>query len=257
GPCRLEYAGDGLLRARIFPIPAQGEVLVKVRLRQVLQPLGGIYEWRWPVRAAAFGDAGSAPTSLDLQIHSTGALRTVVTPHPLAGIARTGEHDAHVSLDAAVPTEDLRVLFGLAEAEFGLHLLTWRKAGEPGYFAMLLSPRREPPPSEVPPPRLVQVLLDTSGSMQSPKLEQARVALRAFVQGLKPIDRFQIATFDTEVKSVFPAPRPAGADAVAEGLRFIDALHASGGTNIAGALEAAFGAVTPADAEAALAQIVF
>src|SRR5262245_19131901 len=73
-PGLLEYAGDGLLRARIFPIPAQGEVLVKVRLRQVLQPLGGIYEWRWPVRAAAFGDAGSAPTSLDLQIHSTSAL---------------------------------------------------------------------------------------------------------------------------------------------------------------------------------------
>src|SRR5262249_21306320 len=158
----------------IFPIPAQGEVLVKVRLRQGLQPVGGIYEWRWPVRAAAFGDAGSAPTSLDVEIHSTSALRNVLTPHPPAGIARTGGHDARVSLDAAVPTEDLRVLFGLAEAQFGLHLLTWRKAGEPGYFAMLLSPRRELPPGEVPPPRLVQFVLDTSGSMQGAKLEQAK-----------------------------------------------------------------------------------
>ena len=45
-PGLLEYAGEGMLRARIFPIPAKGEVGVTVRLRQVIQPTGGMYEWQ-------------------------------------------------------------------------------------------------------------------------------------------------------------------------------------------------------------------
>ena len=35
------------------------------------------------------------------------------------------------------------MFYGLSDQEFGLHLLTYRKSGEPGYFMMMLAPKQE------------------------------------------------------------------------------------------------------------------
>ncbi|MBK8099063.1 MAG: VWA domain-containing protein [Planctomycetes bacterium] len=257
-PGLLEYAGNGLLRARVFPIPARGEVLVKVRLRQVLQPLGGIYEWQWPVRASRLGDGGSVPIGVSVHISSTTSLRSVFTPRGDAEIVRKGEKQATISMEASAQSDDLRVLYGLADREFGLHLMTWRKAGEPGYFAMLLSPRRAAAPDRAPTRRCVQFVIDTSGSMQGKKMDQAKAALRTFVRSLRPSDLFQIVPFSTEAVPFHPAPRLADATAVAEALSRIESLEARGGTNIASALDLALAAVPPLDDGAPfLPQVVF
>lgn len=257
-PGLLEYAGNGLLRARVFPIPARGEVQVKVRLRQVLQPLGGIYEWQWPVRAARLGDGGTVPIGITVHIASTTSLRSVFTPRGDAEIVRKGEKEALVSMEATAQSSDLRVLYGLADRDFGLHLMTWRKAGEPGYFAMLVSPRREADATRLPMRRCVQFVIDTSGSMQGKKMDQAKAALRGFVRSLRPTDLFQIVSFATEAVPFHPAPRLADAVAVTEALTRIDALEACGGTNIAAALELALAAMPPVDDSAPLLpQVVF
>jgi len=157
-PGLLEYAGEGMLRARIFPIPANGDVGVTVRLRQVLQPTGGMYEWSFPLRVAQLGDAESGPVGLEVRIESQTALGSVVTPHAGAEIRRKGAHQAVISLEGSKgELEDLRVLYGLSKQEFGLHLLPYRMAGEAGYFTMLLSPPRSLAEDKVP-ARLVQLL---------------------------------------------------------------------------------------------------
>jgi uncharacterized protein YegL len=258
-PGLLEYAGEGLLRARIYPIPAHGEVGVRVRLRQVLQPTGDLYEWRWPVRAAGLGDAGNAGLVLTARIRSKAAIRTVLVPYANACVRQHGDHEATVSFEAkAGAVDDLRVLYGLATQEFGLHLMTWRQAGDPGYFALLVSPPRRPLVGVSPPRRCVQFVVDTSGSMAGDKIEQAKAALRTFLRRLRPADLFQVVTFASGVHTFFEAPQPATEANVAEALRRVDGLAAAGGTNIAEALERALSAPLPlATGSGWLAQVVF
>ena len=257
-PGLLEYAGDGMLRARIFPIPARGEVGVTVRLRQVLEPPGGVFEWSWPLRVARLGDAAAGPVGLEVHIRSRTALSTVVTPHGGAAVTRKGQHEATVSLEGQnADFEDLRVLYGLTEQEFGLHLLTYRAAGDPGYFTMLLSPPRTLDEGKTP-PRCVQFVVDTSGSMKGDKIQQAKASLRTFLRSLRRQDRFQIVTFSSSVQSFFDAPRAATPEHVEEALARIDSLHAMGGTNIGDALQFALESVPASDdGEPLLPQIVF
>jgi len=257
-PGLLEYAGDGMLRARIFPIPANGEVGVTVRLRQVLEPTGGMFEWSWPLRVARLGDAKGGPVGLQVRIESQTALGTIVTPHTAADIRREGDHAAIVSLEGDNGDfEDLRVLYGLTQQEFGLHMLPYREAGEPGYFTMLLSPPRTLADSEAP-PRCVQLVVDTSGSMKGAKIEQAKASLRVFLQSLRERDCFQILTFASGVEPFFAKPQPATKENVGKAMARIGTLEAMGGTNIGGALERALSAAAPADdGHGYLQQIIF
>lgn len=258
-PGLLEYAGEGLLRARIFPIPANGDVGVTVRLRQVLQPAGGVYEWSWPLRSARLGDAAPGPIALDVRIKSQTPLATILSPYAHAEIRRVGEHEATVTLEgAAEDLEDLRVVYGLAEQEFGLHLLAYRQANDPGYFTMLLSPPRTLGADRTQ-RRCVQFVVDTSGSMVGDKIEQAKRALRSFLGSLRASDSFQVITFASAVQTFFDRPVAASRDNIDAALRKIDSLTAMGGTNISGALQQALEAGLPEgdDGGVFLPQIVF
>lgn len=258
-PGLLEYAGEGMLRARIYPIPANGEVGVKVRMRQVLQPTGGLYEWRWPLRAAQFGDTGDGPLGLSVKIRSQTPLSTVIAPYAAAEIRRDGEFEAVVSLEGTSrQLEDLKVLYGLSEQEFGLHMLPWREAGNPGYFTMLLSPPRQLAAQKLP-RRCVQFVVDTSGSMSGDKIEQAKAALQSFLSSLRSEDMFQVVTFASSVQKWFESPQPATAENLVAAKKRIEQLTAMGGTNIGEALREAFEAQVPApdDGGAWLPQVVF
>ncbi|HEX5054329.1 MAG TPA: VIT and VWA domain-containing protein [Planctomycetota bacterium] len=259
-PGLLEYAGEGMLRARIYPIPACGEVGVTVRLRQILQPTGGVYEWVWPLRSTRLGDAAMGPIGLDVRVTSQTPLSTIIAPYANAEIKRIGEHEATVTLEGSTEQfEDLRVLYGLSEQEFGLHLLAFRQTGDPGYFTMLLSPPRSLKNEKEAPRRCVQLVVDTSGSMAGDKIEQAKAAVRMFLRSLRPNDLFQVVTFASAVQTFFEAPRMASAENIAAAMQRVDQLSAMGGTNISGALQQALAAVSaPADGDAVwLPQIVF
>ncbi|HEX6813756.1 MAG TPA: VIT and VWA domain-containing protein [Planctomycetota bacterium] len=259
-PGLLEYAGEGMLRARIFPIPARGEVGVTVRLRQVLQPLGGVYEWVWPLRAARLGDAASGPIGLDVRIKSQTALSTIIAPYATAEIKRIGEHEAVVTLEASTAQlEDLRVLYGLSEQEFGLHMLAYREGPDAGFFTMLLSPPRAFGKDKVLPRRFVQLVVDTSGSMAGEKIEQAKAAVRMFLRSLRSGDLFQVVTFASGVQTFFEKPQLATEENLASAMQRVDRLAAMGGTNISGALQQALEATVPQadDGGVFLPQIVF
>lgn len=245
-PGLLEYAGNGLLRARVFPIPPHGDCTVKVRFRQLLVPTGGLYEWSWPLRMAQLGDGDGGPIGIDLRIRSQTPIKSVLATLPAAEILRQGEHEARVGLELASggPRTDLRVLYGLGEQDFGLHLLPFRRSGEDGYFAMMLAPRRDWQRQQMP-RECIRFAIDTSGSMRGRKIEQARAALRSFVRALRPDDWFDIVPFSTEARPLFGTPRQATAANVQAALQGIDALDAEGGTNIGEALRAVL--ATPDD----------
>jgi Ca-activated chloride channel family protein len=103
-------------------------------------------------------------------------------------------------------------------------------------------------------PRELTFVIDTSGSMEGPSLEQACAALAAGIRRLGPGERFNVIRFSDEARALFPAPGPADEIHRATALAFVDSLRASGGTNIRAAVELAL--ALPGDA-GRLRQVVF
>ena len=84
------------------------------------------------------------------------------------------------------------------------------------------------------------LVLDRSGSMSGPKIEQARGALTYVLQHLRPADQFNVMTFN-ETNDMLSTDgcwrqRP---DNVRRGVAFVKDIEAEGGTNIHDALDTA------------------
>ncbi len=82
------------------------------------------------------------------------------------------------------------------------------------------------------------LVLDRSGSMTGPKLDRARDAARALVQALGEGDRLAIVEFSSDAAVLFPSS-PMTGEARARVLTALDALQASGGTNLSAAFDLA------------------
>src|SRR6185312_8647470 len=70
--------------------------------------------------------------------------------------------------------------------------------------------------------RDVLFIIDTSGSMGGPSIEQARAALRLGVERLAPDDSFNIIRFSSDATSLFPAARKADEWSRRRATEFID-----------------------------------
>lgn len=257
-PGLLEYVGCGLLRARVFPIPSNGSVDVEVVWRQILPETAGMHEWTFPLRALGLREQPAEKVSLDVEIRSRRPLKTVWSPLPNVEIRKSDDHQARIGFEAdcgQLPERDLQVFYGVSEKDFGLDLLTWRKAGEPGHFLAMVTPKQDWPVSGDT-VRVVQFVLDTSGSMQGEKMQQARNALEYFVGSLRPTDVFNVIPFSTEARPFFDAPVAATPENVATARGKIEALEAKGGTNIEEALSLALEHALPEDQAAAGKQAV-
>jgi Ca-activated chloride channel family protein len=124
--------------------------------------------------------------------------------------------------------------------------------GSDTYAMLILTPPRQEVRSVE--PREVQFIIDTSGSMEGPSIEQARAALQMGIDRLAPHDRFNIIRFSDNASSLFQVPQQVSGSTRALASQFIASLRASGGTEMRPPLEIAFG--VPA-AAGLLRQIVF
>lgn len=101
---------------------------------------------------------------------------------------------------------------------------------------MLLPPAA---PREARLPREVIFVLDTSGSMGGASIRQAKEALELALARLEPQDRFNVIEFNSSAQALFEAARAADADNLRAATRWVRALEARGGTEMAAALDLA------------------
>ena len=127
-----------------------------------------------------------------------------------------------------------------------------QSAGGDAYVLLMLTPPQLTTRNV--PAREVIFIIDTSGSMAGPSIEQARAALRMGVARLRPTDRFNVIRFSNDATRVFSASQPASAANVAAAEGFIEALSANGGTEMKSALQLAFASAPDAQL---LRQIIF
>jgi Ca-activated chloride channel family protein len=104
--------------------------------------------------------------------------------------------------------------------------------------------RATPPADHEARPVSMALVIDTSGSMQGPKLDDAKRAAHRFVAQLGPQDELVLVHFASDA-SATPLMPMAG-DGRSDADRFIDSLMASGGTNISSALRTAANALAGA-----------
>jgi Ca-activated chloride channel family protein len=239
-PGLVELVGHRTIRISVFPIPPLGDVKFRLRYSQLLRDVGGIHEYTYPVGEMSREEYRTV--TMKLRVKSSPALRFVHSPTHRLRIRRPDDHTAEAKvLGLKLPRSKVFQLFLRPRKDaFGLTLLTHCTRKNGGFFMLVASPDIAMPEGQTV-QRDVVFVLDTSGSMAGDKIEQARSALVYCLKNLGPRDRFNIVSFGTDVETYAEKLTPSDAGTVAKAVSFARDLEACGGTNIDGALQAAFG----------------
>lgn len=241
-PGLLEYAGQNLFQARIFPIPGRGTKKLELTYTQVLRAENGTVGYRYPL---GVGRNASRIERLSgrVAIRTNGGLRTVYSPSHDVDVRREGGRAATASFEQGPRGErrDFQLFYALSESDVAMSLFTYREPGKDGYFLLLLSPSDDQARREYPAKDVVFVL-DVSGSMEEDgKMEKARRALLHGVRGLRNGDRFNVIAFSGETRLMEEGLIAADAAGRRRGVEFVEGLRPRGGTNINDALVEALG----------------
>ena len=234
-PALLEYVGRGAFKASIFPIPAGGERRIEIEYTQVLEADNGLVHYSYPLDTERFSARPIEDVAIVVEIESESTLRAIYSPSHDVMVSREAERRAQVGYEESntLPDHDFELYFSTSEDPFGLNLLSYKPAGEDGYFLMLVSPEMMAQEQEIV-ERDILLVLDVSGSMEGEKVRQAKSALTYILNHLNPGDRFNVIDFSTGVRSF--ERELASADRRQEAIRYVDGLTARGGTDINQAL---------------------
>jgi len=235
-PALLEYLDWGLFRAQVFPVPARGDVELRLRYDEALRRSGGMAQIVQPL-----GDRGANTVfSASVKLMAGDAIQAIYSPTHSVDIARKSPREARVSFEGRGPdaARQFRLYWSLGESRLALSFLSYRGRGEDGYFLAFVTP--PPDDGKAPPlPKDVVFVLDTSGSMDGGKLDQARKALDFCLKNLGASDRFGIVPFSTEARPFAETLLPSKPENLEQALKFTAGLRFLGGTNIHDALLAA------------------
>ncbi len=244
-PGLLEYIDSDVFRARVFPIPANGEQKIELTFSQVLDFQSGLYQYHYPLGASARGAPAltvKQDFTFSASIKSKVPLRSIYSPTHKLGVSRKSEGEAVAGLEMGPGTDiskDLDLFYTVSDKSIGLTFLSYRPNGdEPGFFTALIAPKTEMKADEVMPKRITFVM-DTSGSMMGERIKLARDSLKYCVQRLNAQDEFNVVRFSTDVEALFEKPQPASPENVKKAVEFAQSLEAIGGTAIDEALQRA------------------
>jgi Ca-activated chloride channel family protein len=242
-PALLEFLGNRLYQASIFPIRPNGQLEIKLRYSQTLTEQAGLGMFQHPLRSQAQTAGDIDELTINVKLRSNQPLTTVFCPTHSCSIVRPNDREATVSFEQTrfLPERDFQLFYQRSDAQFGLSLLTHRQVAEDGYFLLRLSPRVDIDDAQIQ-PKDIAFVIDTSGSMKGEKIVQARRALKFCINSLRDADRFNIFGFATDVRTFRDGLVPAATDVRNAACQFADKLDAVGGTNIYQALMAALNA---------------
>jgi Ca-activated chloride channel family protein len=235
-PALLEYIGRGAVKARIYPIPAQGEKRVEITYSELLPYDGGLVKFVYPLDTERFSRQPIEDVDVRVDIKTEGAVESVFSPSHKVKLERKTANTASVRyhVENVKPSQDFVLYYAPGDAEVGASVLAHREGGEDGYLLLVLTPPAAAESS--PEPKEVIFVVDVSGSMAGDKIEQVREAASYCLNRLGPGDRFNIIPFNEQPTLFRDETVPATKDNVNAGLAFVKELTAGGGTNIDGAL---------------------
>jgi len=183
------------------------------------------------------------------QISSPSHPISVSMQHPSTPAGSTTEKDlyqAHIALAKTneVPDSDIILSITLQEA-FNTENATHLTSPDQKFSLIQMHPFIAEEPAEEK-ERLVAFILDRSGSMGQDKMEQAKLALKLCLRQLSENDRFMLVAFNEKYDCLFHRPIPFHEKNLKRADDWIDAIYASGGTEIYAPLEYILHTLKPA-----------
>lgn len=236
-PALLEYAGRGIYRLRIYPIPPKGEVRIEIEYEQTLKSGNGTVEYIYPLNTEKYSGSNLEECKVDIRINSFEDIGALYCPTHNISSERYGDRSMRaIYQDENVrPDRDLILYFTRQRKDFGFHLLSYKEPKENnGFFLGIISPPLKSRLSEV--DKNIIFVLDSSGSMRGKKFDQAVAALKFVLQGLNSGDDFNIIDYDDTINPFKPNLVSANSDNLNAAIKFAEDLEAEGGTNIYDAL---------------------
>jgi Ca-activated chloride channel family protein len=246
----LEQQRPNLFTVSIANVGAGEEVVVTINYQQSVEYRDGAFRLRFPMTAGPrykAGDTGlvfsgrraeARPTSLSVDLDAGVSLRRVEsTYHKITHATLSGSRTT-VTLDDPRSDHDFELVWHPdlgSEPKSAL----FTESGKETYGLLMLMPPQSP--ERVVLPKETIFIIDTSGSMGGPSIEEAKRALALALGKLSSRDRFNVIEFNSITRPLFSEARPVTDQALKEATEWVGKLQADGGTEMLGALEAALG----------------
>ena len=240
-PGLLEYMENNLLRMRVFPVPARGNQRVSVSYTSVVPKEGDLMEFVFPLKGEMRSNQVAQEFSLSGTIKSQHGIANTYSPTHDINTQRKSDKEVSLSLNKAglMGDKDFQLFYSFSDKVVGMSMLTHRPiASEEGYFSLMINPSMKGNKAK-PMPRDFVFVMDTSGSMRGPKMEQAKKALKYCINSLGENDRFSMLNFATSISLFRDEFVPANEEFKNIGRKWIEGLDSTGGTAIRDALLAA------------------
>lgn len=225
-PAILQYVGQGLLQARVFPVPPGAERQIRIAYSQVLPREGGLSEFAFPL-----GTQPVPQASFVIDVKQAGSAALYSPTHTVA-VTRNRDGSARASFEGSGARGDFRLFLGAADEKLDVSLLTYKAAGENGYFLLLANPPAASAAQVA--AKDVILALDLSGSMAGEKWTQARDAALQILGALGSDDRFAVIGFHSD--TVAYAGELRGAREAPQAMAWVRDLRVGGATNISEAM---------------------
>jgi Ca-activated chloride channel family protein len=243
-PALLEYLGSGLIQANVFPIPPGEDREIELAYSQILPAENGLNHFRYPFNTKVFAAVPLESVSIRVAVDSDQPLRAIYSPSHDIAIDRTSDASftAGYEDNDVIPDADFELFWSVSPDDVGANVVSYYdRSRDQGYYLLLAAPGIEQDTDIV--AKDVIVVLDTSGSMEGEKIEQAREALLYVLDHLNPEDRFNIVEFSTGAREFSRDLTPA--EDAPEAVPWVERLEATGGTDINLALLEALSMVQP------------
>lgn len=247
-PAILEFAGTGMIRSNVFPVPAGEESVLRLVYEQILPADGDRFDYVLPRSM----QATDAEWSIKVNVESQREIASVYSPThdlvvsdagaviPAGGGRATSRKSFEVQNAAAGGAFQLAVLQQPGDG-LGATFITYPDprvtdgTTTGGYFLMLAG---VPQPDDDTPriPRELTLVIDRSGSMRDGKLDQAREAAMQIISGLASNESFSIIVYSDQVETFSEGAVAASRENVRRAMAYLESIRPSGGTNIHDAL---------------------
>jgi len=230
----LEYVGRDAFSSSVV-LPKGKVVKVIISYEQIIQSSGGVYTYLYPLSPERYSTKPIDPVNITVKINAPGSLSFIYSPTHNITVERAGTGKATVTYyeEKVLPDKDFQLYYGVSNREYDVKLLA-HKTGADGYFLLFIYPSLA---NQSALPKDVVFLIDTSGSMEGVKIEQAKRALKYGLDKLNGADRFDVIAFSSSPKTF--SGKLEGVSSIKEAKEFIDELVAEGSTNIQDSLSAA------------------
>ncbi|MCX8082258.1 MAG: VWA domain-containing protein [bacterium] len=207
----------------------------------MLKADANVLRYIYPLNTEKFSSKPIKDVSIEVNIETEEPIKMLFCSTHNVEIKRKSDTKAVVRFEDkdVIPDIDFVVYYSTNKEEIDASVLTYREAGEDGFFILNITPSFSLKEEEIQKKDIVFVI-DTSGSMAGKKIEQAKRALDFCITNLNKQDRFEVIRFSTEAESLFKELKTAYKNNIESARRFVARIQPAGDTNIEEALSLAF-----------------